>query len=340
MSAPYKLYGALGSPYSIKMRALLRYRRLAHVWYQSNDSVAPVLSKVKVPVIPVLAYPDGSLHNDSTPVIFDLENHHKQRSVLPEEPAMAFLAFLLEDMADEWGTKMMFHYRWYYKQDETQVAQWLSYDRNMLTGVGAEAIKAQALQFAERQKGRMAIVGCTEQNKPLIEDTMKLLLTFLEDCVPREAFLFGTRPSLADFAWMGQLFQLASDPTPANLMRTKAPYTYRWVMQMDDMSGVEGNWRQSDAPLPAGLKGLLKLAGDVYLPFLLANAQAFAKGEKVFSFSALGKSYTQGVFKYQVKCLHTLRQHFAQLSQKDKDALAPVLREANCWQALQTPPQP
>ena len=72
---------------------------------------------------------------------------------------------------------------------------------------------------------------------------------------------------------MGQLSQLAADPTPQELMRAEFPFTYRWLANLDDASGVEGEWRDPEAPLPPAVRGLLKLAGEIYFPFLLANAK-------------------------------------------------------------------
>jgi len=190
--------------------------------------------------------------------------------------------------------------------------------------------------FRDRQVGRMALVGCTQANAPLIETTTKEMLALLEGHVTEEPYLFGTKPSLADFAIMGQLSQLAVDPTPAEMMRAEFPFVFRWLMNLDDASGVDGDWRDPFTPLPRAVKGLLRIAGDVYFPFLKANAAAAQAGKDVFEFEARGMPYSQGVFKYQVKCLAELRAAYAKLTPNTKLRVDPVLEEAHCLAALRT----
>ena len=147
-------------------------------------------------------------------------------------------------------------------------------------------------------------------------------------------YLFGSRPSLADFGWLGQLSQLATDPTPQEMMRADYPFTYRWLANLDDASGVEGEWRKADeAPLPA-VTALLKLAGEIYFPFLRANADAVAKGADTFTVTLLGQPYSQGAFKYQVKCLAELRAAYAKLDAAAKAQVDPILSEAGCLAPL------
>lgn len=327
MSA-YTIYGGLGSPYSIKMRAVFRYRRLPHIWRQMEMGDDSVFKHVKAPVIPVIEYPDGAWKNDSTPLIFDLEARHSERSIVPVDPAQAFLAFLLEDFADEWGTKAMFHYRWYRDRDQKQMAEWLAFDR--LKGQGRETVLKAAEIFRARQVGRMALVGCTPQNAPVIEDSADKILAVFEAFVTEQKYLFGTRPSLADFGWFGQLSQLAMDPTPQDLMREKFAFTYRWLVNIDDASGVEGEWGAPASAVPA----LLKLAGEIYFPFLLANAKAVSDGAETFTANILGRPYTQGAFKYQVKCLAELRAAYAKLDADAKAIVDPLLAEAGCLAPL------
>lgn len=334
-SKPYTINGGLGSPYSHKMRSIFRYRRIPHIWTElTGENRDAVFSQVKVPVIPIIEYPDGTFHNDSTPMIIDLEEATEERSIVPEDEAQAFLAWFLEDMADEWGTKMMFHYRWFRPRDQEQMSRSLIFDHSWFGSPGTDAIVSQAEFIRDRQVGRMAMVGCTPQNKPLIEETCDEVMDLINEHVTTEPFFFGSRPSVADFAWFGQFSQLANDPTSYDRLRERALFALRWIQQVEDLGGIEGEWRDPKAELPALVKGLLKMAGDVYLPFLIANNTAFEAGEKAMSFTARGHPYEQATFKYQVKCLTDLRQKFANLSEGAKGALEPDLKAAGCWEAL------
>jgi glutathione S-transferase len=315
----YKLFGALGSPYSQKLRALLRYRRIPHLWVD-GAAAREAMGQVRAPVIPVLQYPDGHFDNDSTPVIYDLEARHPERRVVPDDPGQAFIAHLIEDFADEWLTKAMFGYRWLAEIDQIQMSRWLAFDN--LKGGGLDRSQAFAEQFRARQVGRMAMVGCTAENFPLIEASTRAVLAALEAHVVNRHCLFGTRPSLAEFGLFGQLSQLGTDPTPQAMMRADFPYTYRWLAHVDDMSGIEGVWEPGFAPVVAEL---VRIAGTVYVPFLRANEQAAEAGTETFRMEALGLPYEQGVFKYQIKALRELRSRYAALNEAAKDAVDPLL---------------
>jgi glutathione S-transferase len=328
----YTIFGGLGSPYSMKMRAVLRHRRLPYVWRQMEMGDDSIFKNVKARVIPVIRYPDGTWHNDSTPMIFELEQRHRDRSIVPVDPGQAFLAYLLEDFADEWGTKLMFHYRWFRERDQKTMSEWLAFDR--LKGKGRETILNAAAMFRARQVGRMALVGCTPENAPIIEESGRSILALFEAHVTEETYLFGTRPSLADFGWYAQLSQLAVDPTPQEMMRADFPFTFRWIANLDDASGVDGEWRGVDARQPPAIKGLLGLAGDIYFPFLAANEAAVWRGEPTFSLPLPGGIYSQGAFKYQVRCLAELRAAYARLDAGAKAAIAPLLAETNCLEPL------
>lgn len=330
----HQLHGGLGSPYSIKIRAVLRYRRIPHVWRQLTGDEADkgLFERVRAPVIPILEFPDGSVMNDSTPLIFELERRHPERTIVPPDPAQRFLAMLLEDFADEWGTKIMFHYRWFRPLDQELVSRWLSFDR--LAGRGRAEIEQAARVFRDRQVSRMALVGCTPENAPVIEGSGAGLFSAFDAHVTDEPYLFGSRPSLADFAWMGQFSQLASDPTPSDRMRVQAPYLMRWVAELDDASGVSGHWRDPHAPLPAGVDALLRLAGEYYLPFLLANAEAANAGREIFIVEMPDGPYAQGVFRYQVKCLQALRDAYAELAPEPRGRVDAALQSHRMIDAL------
>ena len=75
-----------------------------------------------------MAPPDEAMI-DSTFEILRLEAMFKERSLIPGDRALAFLQDLIEDYADEWLTKPMFHYRWNYTADIQKASHVLILDR-------------------------------------------------------------------------------------------------------------------------------------------------------------------------------------------------------------------
>ncbi len=336
MEGTYRLFGDIGSPYSYKMRAVMRYRRLPHVWIMRSKKAVAEIAHVKPPIIPVIQYPeDGSYHVDSTPMVYELEARHPgRRSIIPDDPYLAFLSHLIEDMADEWLTKAMYGYRWWREVDQEFCSSWLVNSFPDLNSLEERNDFIKSVR--DRQVSRLGMVGCNKITMPIIEKSFLEITGILDKCFLDSPYLFGTRPSLADFGLYGQLSQLNRDPTPRSILINSRKMLSCWIDRIEDVSGEEeGTWIAPEDPLPETVTDLLKIVGDVYFPFLLANAAALEKEEETFSVTLMGATYEQGVFKYQAKCLKWLRDEYASLVGEAKDKADVVLKDTGCFAPLQ-----
>lgn len=322
---PIRLVGGTASPYTQKMVALLRYRRVPYaVTWGQPDRVCDALAveKPKPIFMPTFFFDEGGVNRaqcDSTPIIRRLENMYAGRSVLPGDPALAFIDYLIEDFADEWCTKYMFHFRWYPQADADNAGTLLPLGMDVSMATDAHGHLKQWV--AERQIGRLYVVGSNDTTAPVIDASYRRFLAAMEDHLANQKFMLGKRPAAGDFGLHGQLTQLVGfDPTPRNIAHEVSPRTVAWVDHMRDQSGlepVEDDWISLEEQ-PESLRGLLREIGRVYAPAQLANARAVQEGDKTWECEIDGALWTQQTFPYQAKCLHWTRERYQALSAGDR----------------------
>ena len=322
---PFSLVGVPASPYSRKLRAVLRYRRIPFIWINQGSPESMSLPTPKVSLLPQLIMKDenGKLvaRTDTTPIIRELEEFiQNDRSVIPPDPALAFLDALIEDYGDEWLTKAMFHYRWAFQADIEKAASILPRIAGMQ--LPNEALKKAADVFSSRQIGRLGVVGSNEVTGPLIEESYHRLLTILEEHLKTNRFVMGGRPGTSDFGLFGQLTQLAQfDPTCMAVCLEIAPRVYAYTETVDDLSGLEpkdDQWFGRDE-LPSTFHELLSEIGRVHAPFLLGNQKALKEGLEQVDCLVDGRPWTQKPFPYQAKCLEWLRRDYRALDAADRE---------------------
>ena len=337
-SQPLTLIGAIPSPYTRKMIALLRYRHIPYsiIWGDPKQVLSAMkIAPPKVALLPTVLLPtnEGELEAvcDSTPIIRRLEEKYEQRSVIPEDPALAFIDYLLEDFGDEWCTKYMFHYRWAFEADADNAGTLLPY---MYQVDMPEQVFHQAkVSISERQISRLGVVGSNPTTAPLIDASYRRFLQALESLLKSRPFILGSRPSACDFAIYGQLTQLIGfDPTSREIAHQTAPRVVAWTNLMEDQCGLDVSSIQWDT-LDAGNHGLHRLlseVGRVYVPALMANASAMERGEDTWEAAINGERWSQQTFPYQVKCAMWLRERYANLKQIDRVRVDSLLKGTGC----------
>jgi len=336
MTLPYKILGAPGSPYSRKLRSVFRYRRIPFTWSNRNSKEDVNTPKVPVNLLPVLVIPGESgdyskAKIDSTPIIRFLEAEQSDRSVIPTDPVMAFIDYLIEDYADEWLTKAMFHFRWAHKRNVNFAGSILP--RWTLNHLSDEEIKPLSKNISERQIERLRYVGSNETTGEFIEESYQKFIELLSNHLVGRRFVLGDRPGSSDFGIFGQLTQLAqTDPTCRDLTLDVAPRVFAWCDNVEDLSGLEpkeSDWIESDQ-IPETLSEIFKEVGRTYAPFLLANAEAVDEAKEEWEAEIDGKLWKQMPFVYQAKCLTWIREEFRKLNGKEKTKVLQLLEGSGC----------
>jgi glutathione S-transferase len=331
---PVTLNGVPGSPYTRKMVAVLRYRRIPYRLILASHEIKG-MPRPKVSLLPTFYFPDeaGVVQpaTDSTPIIRRLEAMFVGRSVRPANPALALLDSLLEDYGDEWLTKAMFHYRWAYADDIARASAILpAWTRGRTSDA---ALKEQGEIISGRQIPRLRYVGSNATTGPVIEASYMRFLDAMEAHLREHRFLLGERPGAGDFGVYGQLTQLALfDPTPMTITAVRAPRVFAWTGAVEDLTGVEptaSDWFEPTA-LPATVTALLGEVGRVYAPLLVANAQAIAAGAEEVRTEIDGQPWVQQPFAYQAKCLMWLREEYAALSPTPRAQVDAALAGTGC----------
>lgn len=318
MAGPFRLYGAELSPYSVKVRSYMRYKGIEFDWAPRTNARQEEFQRyAKLPLIPVLVDADDNALQDSTPIIEKLEAQYAEPSIVPKDASLSFLSALIEDYADEWLNKAMFHYRWSYPEDQESAAKRIS---DMIFE-GAEKPEGIEEQVRTRMISRLYHVGSSPETAPLIEGSFTRLLSLLDALLSRRPYLFGGRPALADFGLAGQLEQLNSDPTPGALLKAQAPNVVGWLKRMEAPK-AEGAFASFDE-LKDDLADLLRteIAG-AYLLWMDANSRAVGSDANGVSVDISGITFVQKPQRYAAKAFNELKR---KRSLVEDEALASLL---------------
>lgn len=329
MDSTYRIHGIELSPYSVKVRSYFRFKGLPHDFVPRTSASQEEFQRyARLPLIPVVVTPDGRGLQDSTPILETLEAEVPDPTIHPENPVARFVSALLEEFADEWGNKWMFHFRWAREVDQWSAAGRLAHIS--LPDADAETLARTTERIRDRMLGRVGFVGSSAATAPQIERSLHEAIDLLEVHLGRYPYLFGHRPSFGDFGLFAQLYEAWTDPTAGALIEARGPRVLDWIQRML-WPRVEGEFAAFDR-LESTLFPLLEReVGGRFLPWSVANAEALAASSASFRVELRDGVFEQAPQKYHARSLDALRARYRASRSAELDRL---LERSGCLGAL------
>ncbi len=336
MTAAFRLFGAETSAFSTKLRSYMRYKQLDHEWIaRTAETEDAFRQSARFATLPVLVTAGGHAVHDSTLTIGALESDSPAPEIVPEDKTLAFFAVLLEDYADLWLSKAVIQYRWGRRKDQKDAAA------RALVEYYGEAIpdnrKELEKQSVERMTEGMPLMGLDKDMGGVVEKSFKRFIKLLNTHLEKHLYIFGGRPSLADFGIAAQISQMLKDPTPCKIIEKEAPFVKAWCEFMQDPK-PGGPFETLDDVVDT-LKPLFRKELVVaFLPWAAANLEAVMAREETLTVTLGKDEITHAPLKSAARSFKETRRQFSYAD--DTPGLVELLDELEAAQWLRRPERP
>ncbi len=271
MTAPWIVHGLTRSYFTRKVTGYLDYTdRPWRLQPCTPTTHEPATEAGWTGGIPVVTTDTGELMWDSTTIIEHLDLvTDPGRRVLPDDPTLRFLAHLLDDFSDEWFYRPAVGSRWSYEPNTVTAGWQIAQELSAAIGMPGAFVRPNVVAAMTASLPRL---GVTAEN---IEAWMaEVLVPWVAalDAHLGAGYLFGDRPSIADFALFGaNEAHFIGDPYCRDLVDEHGPgvvaHTQRLLQPQDQ---TFGEWY--DGELPGSLIDVIAQAGRHYLPWVAEAA--------------------------------------------------------------------
>jgi len=231
--------------------------------------------------IPVLTDPTGELMWDSTTIIEHLDHSaDSNRRVLPDDPTLRFLAYLLDDFSDEWFYRPAVGSRWLVEANALTGGWQLAEELSAALGFPGGLVRTNVVETMTASTPRLGVTA--ENIDAWMGEVVAPWFTALQAHLG-EGYLLGGRPCLADFAMFGaNAAHFVGDPQCRDLVDVHGPaavaHTHRLLQPHRQ---TFGDWIEP-GDVPDSLVAVIAEAGRHYLPWV---AEATVRGSAVVEFT-------------------------------------------------------
>jgi glutathione S-transferase len=289
--------------------------------------------------MPQVEMPDGTWLTDTTLIMRHLQSVHPEPRITPADPVARFISLLLEDFGDETLWRPALYFRWAFADDARLMSGRIA--RGMLRDVPLPFFLRRQFILRRQQGVYLRKDGVTPATRAAIEQLYAATLDAMEFALQHHPFVMGERPTEADFGLFGSMFRhFFSDPTPAKIMRERAPRTLAWVTRLWALSPSAFADAAPVESVPSTLAPLLRLAVTSHLPAMKAHADAVAAGAPVARFRDFGAEFAVPSSPYRAWCLNELRRAFQDLETGPREAVSALFADEGASAILAAPLSP